>query len=78
MVELQIHDEVAAFIKDQPRLSAIEGNPWVVFAEGRFQDRFASFEEAYAFAYERFEGGKFLIRDVRGEEPFIPLMFVAH
>jgi hypothetical protein len=36
MIELQIHDEVAAFIKDEPKLSAELGKPWVVFAEQRF------------------------------------------
>lgn len=78
MQGLAIHDEIAAFIKDKPKLSATGENPWVVFAKGEFQARFPSFGDAYSYASENFEPGKYLIRDLNQEKPFIPLMFVKH
>lgn len=78
MQELAIHDEIAAFLAQQSTLSKTEEKPWVVFAKGEFQQRFASFEDAYTFAASKFDAGKFLIRDLHQEKPFIPLMFVKH
>lgn len=77
MQELQIHDEMAAFLRQQDSLKQDAESPWVVFAKAAYQNRFPSFEDAYQFAAENFESGKFLIRDVRGREPFIPLMYVT-
>jgi hypothetical protein len=75
MQDLSIHDEVAAFLAQQATLSETKENPWVVFAKATYQSRFSSFEAAYEYAVEKFEVGKFLIRDIRGQEPFIPLMY---
>lgn len=77
MQGLAIHDEIAAFLRQQATLGEIKENPWVVFAKAAYQDRFGSFEAAYEFAASNFENGKFLIRNVQGEEPFIPLMYAA-
>lgn len=78
MQELDIHNEIAAFIKERPRLDATDGGSWVVFAKGEFQERFSTFEAAYAYASKSFDAGKYLIRDLHQEKPFIPLMFVKH
>jgi hypothetical protein len=78
MQELDIHDEIAAFMRDKPKLSIDDSSPWVVFAKGQFQERFSSFEAAYTYAVQNFDAGKFLIRDLNQEKPFIPLMFVKH
>lgn len=75
MQGLAIHDEIAAFLSRQPELSATAENPWVVFAKAEYQDRFSSFEAAYEYAAGKFDSGKFLIRNVRAEPSFIPLMY---
>lgn len=77
MQDLNIHDEVAAFLSQQATLSETKENPWVVFAKAAFQNRFSTFEAAYEYAAQKFEAGTFLIRNVRGEEPFVPLMYAA-
>ena len=77
MSELDIHDEVAAFLAAQADLSSTKENPWVVFAKAAFQNRFASFEAAYQYAVQNFESGKFLIRNILAKDAFIPLMYVT-
>ena len=77
MQGLAIHDEMSAFFAKQAELSETTAKPWVVFAEAKYQDRFDSFQEAYSFAAYSFEPGKFIIRNLRATEPFLPMMYVA-
>lgn len=75
MQGLAIHDEIAAFLAQQSKLSETNENPWVVFAKAEYQNRFSTFEAAYEYAAVNFESGKFLIRNVKAEPSFIPLMY---
>ncbi len=77
MQGLAIHDEMAAFLAQQADLNVSAEKPWVVFAEAKFQDWFDSFEDAYSFAAFSFAPGKFLIRNLRASEPFLPMIYVA-
>ena len=77
MQELDIHDEVAAFLKEQPTLIQTKENPWVVFAEAAYKERFGNFEDAYEYAMGHFPVGRFLIRNILAAEPFIPMMYVT-
>lgn len=76
MQEISLHDEVAAFLAAQASLAKTEKDPWVVFANAAFKRRFANFEDAYEYAANEFPEGTFLIRNLHGEDPFIPLMYV--
>ncbi len=57
-------------------LMAKNTDPWVVFAQSKFQERFSSFEQAYRYAVGRFGSGEYLIRDLTAAEPFVPMVFV--
>lgn len=72
-----VHDEMSAFFAQQAMLNETAERPWVVFAEAKYQDRFDSFQDAYSFAASSFDSGKFLIRNLRATEPFLPMMYVA-
>ncbi len=77
MQTFDVENEVRAFLAAQAGLSEIKENPWVVFADSEYKGRFSAFEEAYSFASSKFEGGKFLIRQLNAEKAFAPLIYVA-
>lgn len=76
MEPFDIENEVKAFLTAQASLSESAADPWVVFAESKFQARFSDFETAFSFASSKFDGGKFLIRRLNADKAFAPLFYV--
>lgn len=68
-----LHDEVAAFLAAKTELAETTENPWVIFSEAQLKGRYDSFESAYEYAVKHCESGRFIIRHVTEEQPFVPI-----
>ncbi|MDX2238882.1 MAG: hypothetical protein NW203_15060 [Hyphomonadaceae bacterium] len=76
MVEPDLSDEVAAFLKARAALKAEHGSQWVVFCRGAFQGVFPKFSDAASNAVTKFGDTPFLIRQITAEDERVPLVFV--
>jgi hypothetical protein len=76
MIELDLAEEVAAYIRERPDLVARKSPPWVLFAEGMFQQAFADYPSAVGYALARGLAGRFLVRNLYAEPAEVPLVFV--
>ena len=77
MQESVIHDQIEAYHREHSLLKETAANPWVVFADAKFQQRFSSFEQAYQYAVGHFKSGEYLIRELGATDPFVPMVYVA-
>lgn len=75
MMEQDLTQEIAAFLRERATLRAQYASQWIVFAGEQFQGAFDNYERAVRFAMERFRGAPFLVRNVDAEDEQVPLIF---
>lgn len=76
MTNTDLSSEIAAFMRQKPKLVADYGSSWVVFIGDVCRGHFALFEEAAKFAVANYGQEQFLIRHTTEPPPQIPLVFV--
>jgi hypothetical protein len=73
--EMDLADEVAAFLREKPRLVEEKTEPWALFADGKFQRAFADYTSAVGFAIDHGLTGRFLVRNLYAPPAQVPFVF---
>lgn len=76
MAELDMSEAISTFQAQRPRLLQEHGPSWVVFVGREFKGAFKEFDQAAAFALDKFNDAQFLIRHTEEHIPHVPLVVV--
>lgn len=75
MNEIDLTNEIAAFLRERAQLQSTHALSWVVFSDQTFQGAFDEYEPAVRFAVSNFSNRSFLVRKVDAEDERVPLIF---
>lgn len=70
--ERDLADEVAAYLREKQGLIKEQSEPWVLFAEGRFQRAFLDYDSAVSYALDNGFVGRFLVRNLYAPQAYVP------
>lgn len=76
MSDMDLSTEIAAFIRQRPRLVADYGASWVIFVGGDCKGHFERFAQAARHALDNYASDRFLIRHTTEPPPQIPFVVV--
>lgn len=73
--ERDLADELTAYLRERPNLVEARSEPWVLFADGRFQGAFSDYASAVGFAISEGFTGRFLVRNIYAAPAEVPFAF---
>jgi hypothetical protein len=73
--ELDLADEMTAYLRQKDGLIEAKSEPWVLFADGCFQRAFADYDSAVSFALDHGFVGRFLVRNLYAPPAYVPFVF---
>lgn len=77
MHDVDLTDEVRAFLRDRAQLKAKYGSQWVVYFGQECRGAWQDFADAATFAMSNFPGKPFLIQDIDARDECVPLVFAG-